>query len=143
MKNKSILLAAVLLVAIAGSAFAQQSIYIPLISKGFQHQFWQAVKAGAEEAATRNGVSITFEGPNTEAEIDKQTDILNAAIAKNPQGLGFAALDSQAQIPALQAAGVRARRPDAAAARLGHAAAGLRAAARRGGAPPRRGRRGR
>jgi ribose transport system substrate-binding protein len=62
------------------------------------------VKAGAEEAAARNGVTITFEGPNTEAEIDKQTDILNAAIAKNPQGLGFAALDSQAQVPALQKA---------------------------------------
>ena len=28
-------------VAFAGNAGAQQ--YIPLISKGFQHQFWQAV----------------------------------------------------------------------------------------------------
>lgn len=84
-------------------AFAQET-YFPIIAKGFSHQFWQAVKAGAEAAAERNGVTITFEGPNTEAEIDKQTDILNAAIAKNPQGLGFAALDSQAQIPALQKA---------------------------------------
>ena len=79
-------------------------IYFPIIAKGFSHQFWQAVKAGAEEAAAANGVTITFEGPNTEAEIDKQTDILNAAIAKKPQGIGFAALDSQAQIPALQKA---------------------------------------
>ena len=78
--------------------------YFPIIAKGFSHQFWQAVKSGAEEAAKANGVKITFEGPNTEAEIDKQTDILNAAIAKKPQGLGFAALDSQAQVPALQKA---------------------------------------
>lgn len=78
--------------------------YFPIIAKGFSHQFWQAVKAGAEEAAKANGVKITFEGPNTEAEIDKQTDILNAAIAKKPQGLGFAALDSKAQVPALQKA---------------------------------------
>jgi ribose transport system substrate-binding protein len=84
-------------------SFAQET-YFPIIAKGFSHQFWQAVKAGAEEAAGRNGVTITFEGPNTEAEIDRQTDILNAAIAKAPQGLGFAALDSQAQVPALQAA---------------------------------------
>lgn len=84
-------------------SFAEDT-YFPIIAKGFSHQFWQAVKAGAEEAAARNGVKITFEGPNTEAEIDKQTDILNAAIAKKPQGLGFAALDSQAQIPALQKA---------------------------------------
>jgi ribose transport system substrate-binding protein len=78
--------------------------YFPIIAKGFSHQFWQAVKAGAEEAAKANGVSITFEGPNTEAEIDKQTDILSAAIAKKPQGLGFAALDSKAQVPALKKA---------------------------------------
>ena len=26
-------------------------VYIPLVSKGFQHQFWQAVKLGAEQAA--------------------------------------------------------------------------------------------
>ena len=87
----------------AGASFAEQP-YFPIIAKGFSHQFWQAVKAGAEEAAKTNGVTITFEGPNTEAEIDKQTDILNAAIAKKPQGLGFAALDSKAQVPALQKA---------------------------------------
>lgn len=81
-----------------------EDVYFPIIAKGFSHQFWQAVKSGAEEAAERNGVKITFEGPNTESEIDKQTDILNAAIAKKPQGLGFAALDSQAQVPALNKA---------------------------------------
>lgn len=89
--------------AISSTALAQET-YFPIIAKGFSHQFWQAVKAGAEKAATENGVTITFEGPETEAQIDKQTDILNAAIAKKPQGLGFAALDSQAQIPALQKA---------------------------------------
>ncbi len=88
----------------AAPSFAADEPYFPIIAKGFSHQFWQAVKAGAEAAAARDGVTITFEGPNTEAEIDKQTDILNAAIAKNPQGLGFAALDSQAQVPALQKA---------------------------------------
>lgn len=78
--------------------------YFPIVAKGFSHQFWQAVKLGAEKAAKANGVKITFEGPETEAQIDKQTDILNAAIAKKPQGLGFAALDSKAQVPALKKA---------------------------------------
>lgn len=32
----------------SGSA-AEGEIYIPIISKGFQHQFWQAVKTGAEQ----------------------------------------------------------------------------------------------
>ncbi|WP_435258341.1 ABC transporter substrate-binding protein [Thioclava sp. FR2] len=102
--KKTMLTSVIALTAGMFAASAQAETYFPIIAKGFSHQFWQAVKAGAEEAAARNGVTITFEGPNTEAEIDKQTDILNAAIAKQPAGLGFAALDSQAQVPALQKA---------------------------------------
>jgi ribose transport system substrate-binding protein len=78
--------------------------YIPLISKGFQHQFWQAVKLGAEQSAKENNVKITFEGPETEAMVDKQIDMLSAALAKHPQAIGFAALDSQAAIPLLKKA---------------------------------------
>jgi ribose transport system substrate-binding protein len=78
--------------------------YIPLISKGFQHQFWQAVKAGAEQAAKDSNVKITFEGPETEAMVDKQIDMLSAALAKHPQALGIAALDSKAAIPLLRRA---------------------------------------
>lgn len=88
---------------------AAQQAYIPLISKGFQHQFWQAVKAGAEQAAKDNKVTVTFEGPETEAMVDKQIDMLSAALAKKPKAIGFAALDSQAAIPLLkkaQAAGI-------------------------------------
>ncbi|WP_233833902.1 ABC transporter substrate-binding protein [Paraburkholderia sp. ZP32-5] len=78
--------------------------YIPLISKGFQHQFWQAVKSGAEQSAKANNVRITFEGPETEAMVDKQIDMLSAALAKKPQALGIAALDSKAAIPLLKRA---------------------------------------
>lgn len=78
--------------------------YIPLISKGFQHQFWQAVKKGAENAAKDLGVDITFEGPETESQVDKQMEMLQAAMGKNPKALGIAALDSKAAIPVLQAA---------------------------------------
>ena len=81
-----------------------QDIYIPVISKGFQHQFWQAVKAGAEQAAEDCGVTITFEGPETEAMVDKQIDMLQTALDKHPQALAFAALDSQAAIPQLEQA---------------------------------------
>ena len=78
--------------------------YIPLISKGFQHQFWQAVKAGAEQSAKDNNVKITFEGPETEAMVDKQVDMLSAALAKHPAAIGLAALDSKAEIPLLKKA---------------------------------------
>jgi ribose transport system substrate-binding protein len=90
--------------ALAGNANAQQQLYIPLISKGFQHQFWQAVKSGAEQAGKDYNVRITFEGPETEAMVDKQIDMLSSALAKHPAAIGFAALDSQAAIPLLKKA---------------------------------------
>ncbi len=78
--------------------------YIPIISKGFQHQFWQAVKAGADQAAADFGVEITFEGPETEAMVDKQLEMVQTALDKNPDAICIAALDSQALVPLLQRA---------------------------------------
>jgi ribose transport system substrate-binding protein len=92
----------------AGQPAAQQAaggdVYIPLISKGFQHQFWQAVKQGAEKAAKDFNVRITFEGPENESQVDKQIEMLQAALDKKPKALAFAALDSKAAIPLLQKA---------------------------------------
>ncbi len=68
--------------ALIGAINAQE-VYIPLVSKGFQHQFWQAVKSGADQAAKDLKVKVTFEGPETEAMVDKQIDMLNAALAKS------------------------------------------------------------
>ena len=87
---------------LAPAAYAQDEIYIPLVSKGFQHQFWQAVKAGADQAAEEFNVRITFEGPDNETMVDRQIDMLAAALANNPAAIGFAALDSQAAIPLLR-----------------------------------------
>src|SRR3954463_9683860 len=88
----------------AAASLAADEQYIPLISKGFQHQFWQAVRTGAEQAAKDYKVKVTFEGPETEAMVDKQIDMLSAALAKTPTALGFAALDSKAAIPLLKKA---------------------------------------
>lgn len=76
--------------------------YIAIISKGFQHQFWQAVKAGADKAADELGVSITFEGPEAETEVAKQMEMLTDALSKNPAAICLAALDSTAVVPQLE-----------------------------------------
>jgi ribose transport system substrate-binding protein len=78
--------------------------YIPVISKGFQHQFWQAVRQGSEKAAADFNVDITFEGPETEAQVDKQMEMLQTAIDKKPAAICFAAVDSKAAIPLLEKA---------------------------------------
>jgi len=94
---------ALALLSTSVTAFAQER-EVALISKGFQHQFWQAVKAGADKAGAELGVKVTFEGPDTEAQVDRQMDMLSAALARKPAAIGFAALDSQAAIPLLQQA---------------------------------------
>jgi ribose transport system substrate-binding protein len=78
--------------------------YIAIVSKGFQHQFWQAVKQGAEEEAAKQGARVTFVGPPTEQDVEEQMNMLSNDLAKNPQALGFAALDSQAAEGAMQQA---------------------------------------
>lgn len=76
--------------------------YIAVVSKGFQHQFWQSVKQGAEKAAAEFDVEISFEGPDKETNVQQQMDQLNNAMAKNPQALALAALDSKAAEGVLQ-----------------------------------------
>ena len=80
---------------------ANREVYIPIVSMGSQHQFWQAVKAGAEQAAKDFDVRITFEGPENETMIDKQTEMLKSALANKPAALALAALDSRAATPML------------------------------------------
>ena len=88
----------------AGGGGGGDKPYIAIISKGFQHQFWQAVKKGAEEEAAKEGARITFDGPATESEVEAQINMLTSALNKNPDAIGFAALDSQAAAPLLEQA---------------------------------------
>lgn len=102
--------AALLLTACSGAATGGSSEpagdsdtpYIAIVSKGFQHQFWQAVKKGAEAEAERQGARITFEGPADETKVEDQINMLTNAISKNPDAIGFAALDSKASEPLLK-----------------------------------------
>ena len=59
---------------------------------------------GAEQAATDLNVDITFEGPESESQVDKQIEMVTAALAKNPDAICLAALDSKALIPQLEEA---------------------------------------
>jgi ribose transport system substrate-binding protein len=105
MLNRRNLLGAISAVAIMaaanGPAIAQENYDIAIISKGFQHQFWQA---GADQAAEEFGVTVTFEGPETETQVDRQLDMLAAALSRQPDAIGLAALDSQAATPLLEQA---------------------------------------
>ncbi|HWR23727.1 MAG TPA: substrate-binding domain-containing protein, partial [Feifaniaceae bacterium] len=93
--KKALAILLVVLMSVAAFGCAPSKPYIAMISKGFQHQFWQTVKLGADEAAAKYGVEITFDGPPSESEISTQIDQLNAVLAKNPKALCLAALDTE------------------------------------------------
>jgi len=104
----AILAAITVVIAMAVPVFAtgtqEGQLYIPVISKGLQHQFWQTVKSGSEDAAKKYGVSITFEGPASEADIQDQVKMLQNALAKDPAAIALAALDTNAVRDQLQEA---------------------------------------
>ena len=90
--------------AASAGAAAGTAPYIAIVSKGSQHQFWQAVKKGATDEAAAKGATITYEGPASESEVDKQLTMLQTALDKKPAAICFAALDSKAATPYLEKA---------------------------------------
>jgi ribose transport system substrate-binding protein len=80
------------------------ALNIQVIAKGFQHQFWQVVKKGSEDAAKELGVKMDFNGPEGESAINTQVDMINAALAQNPSALCLAALDTEAVMGQLETA---------------------------------------
>ena len=78
------------------AAVDNSALNIQVLAKGFQHQFWQVVKQGAEAAATDLGIgTMEFNGPEGESAINTQVEMLNAALAKNPNAIALAALDTE------------------------------------------------
>ena len=73
-----------------------ERLYIPVMAKGFQHQFWQAVAKGSADAAADYDVDIYFDGPASETEIDAQVNMVKNEMAKNPKAMALAALSTEA-----------------------------------------------
>lgn len=84
-----------------GASGGSGSKVIYLVSKGFQHQFWQSVKQGAEQAGKELGYEVKFVGPDDETKVAQQLDQLQAALTSKPAAIGFAALDSKAAVGVL------------------------------------------
>ncbi|MCT4542693.1 MAG: substrate-binding domain-containing protein [Vallitalea sp.] len=78
--------------------------HFEIVSKGFQHQYWQAVLKGAKQKAKELGATISFVGPNSESDIADQVQMLNSAINTAPKAIGLAALDTSACLDAIKTA---------------------------------------
>lgn len=87
------------------SAAADYSdLTIEIVSKGFQHQYWQAVLKGAQNKEKELGCKINFVGPNSESDYADQVQMLNNAINAKPGAIALAALDTQSCLDAINTA---------------------------------------
>ncbi|MCC6497237.1 MAG: ABC transporter substrate-binding protein [Propionibacteriaceae bacterium] len=66
---------------------------VSLIAKANASDYWTMVKDGALAAGRDLGVEVTFNGPDTESEGDKQLNQLQSAVNDKPAGIGFAPQD--------------------------------------------------
>ena len=107
-KVLSVALCAAMVGTMAGAVGVQAADYsgtkIEIVSKGFQHQYWQAVLKGAQQKADELGAEINFVGPNSESDYADQVQMLNSAINAAPGAIALAALDTNSCLDAIQSA---------------------------------------
>jgi len=75
---------------------------VAIVSKGYQHEFWRTVEAGAKKASDELGIEMSFIGPEKESEIGKQVSMVENEVLKKPTALLLAALDQNALRPIAQ-----------------------------------------
>ena len=88
MKKLTKIMAVVLAIALCSCLFAcggktsDTKGTIAVVAKGETHAFWQAVKAGAEQAGKDYGYNVTFRGPTAESEeyVNAQREMVQAAL---------------------------------------------------------------
>ena len=81
-----------MLTACGGSASSDKVIGV--VAKGESHAFWQAVKAGATDAAAKYGYTITFRGPASESakDLPSQMEMVQTALSNNVDGIVLATI---------------------------------------------------
>lgn len=81
--------------AASGDAKAQK-VRIAVIPKGSTHEFWKAVRAGAEQAGSEMGIEVIFKGPIKEDDRESQIKVVEDFVTAGVQGIVLAPLDDQA-----------------------------------------------
>lgn len=66
---------------------------VAMIAKANSAEYWMKVKSGAMKAGEDLGVNVTFNGPDTESEGDRQINMLQSAINDKPLAIAFAPQD--------------------------------------------------
>lgn len=84
------------------AAEADDSIYVAILPKAFIGDFWKSVEMGTQSAAEELGVTITFDGPDTETSLEQQIKLIENAINKKADVIAVAPLDSIGIVPVIE-----------------------------------------
>jgi len=94
-----------LMLGSCGRGSPNKSVDITVVTKALDSEWWQRVKAGAEEAAKANpGVRLAVLAPEREVNIDQQVSILEDQITKRVAALAVAPTGAAELIPVLDRA---------------------------------------
>jgi ribose transport system substrate-binding protein len=94
-----------LLSASCGRGGRGKTLDVALVTKALDSEWWQRVKAGAEDAAKANpGVHLAVLAPEREVNIDQQVSILEDQITKRVAALAVAPTGAAEVIPVLDRA---------------------------------------
>lgn len=103
-KFSSAILALIMVSMVLVPAMAEEELYIAMFPKAYIGDFWKSVEAGANKAAADFGVRITFEGPESETDLDGQIQLIENALIKEPDVIAIAPLDSIGNVPIIETA---------------------------------------
>src|SRR5690349_5526712 len=81
-----------------GGGAVGKEMTIAVIPKGTKAQYWQSVRAGAEQAGKEENVKIDFDGPPSESDITGQINIVESKITAGDNGIVLAACDAQSLV---------------------------------------------
>ncbi len=97
----------------------QTGARVAVVSKNTEGEFWDLIQKGMEDAVNEvnaaygfegeQQITMTFEGPNDELDVETQINILDAVIAENPDVVCLSASDMdscQAQLEAARENGI-------------------------------------
>ena len=87
-----------------GSSSEPARARIAVIPKGTTHDFWNAVRSGAQRAAEEEGIEIFWNGPEREGDRERQIQIVEDFIVRRVTALVLAPSDARALVPVVERA---------------------------------------
>lgn len=106
-RSAACLLAVAWLSGCAGTSIpspSTTSYKVAMVVKSTNTEFWDAVSAGAEAAATEYNMELTVTGPETEEDYTTQNNMIEKEVEEGAQALIFSASDYQQNAAAIDAA---------------------------------------